>query len=107
MSVADGYLKQVVNAVYEEVVYWRRNMFLLPSRAAGKSYIREKTRLINAWNNNSEVLKNVALKAVMIMPHLLLQKPSFKAKSKEHAISLSRRLLMWQAGYFENFCQRS
>jgi hypothetical protein len=47
----------------------------LPSGAAGKSYIRETTRLINYWNNNSKALKNTALKAVMIMPHLLLQKP--------------------------------
>lgn len=68
-------LEQVINAVYEEVVYWRKNIFLLPSGAAGKSYIRETTRLINSWNNNSKVLKNTALKAVMIMPHLLLQKP--------------------------------
>ena len=87
-------LEQVINAVYEEVAKWRKNTFLLPSGAAGKSYIRETTRLIDAWNKNSEVLKNVAVKAVMIMPHLLLQKPSFKAKSKEHSISLSRRMIL-------------
>ena len=34
----------------------------------------------------------------MIIPHLLIQKPSFKAKSKKHSISLSRRLILWQAG---------
>ena len=78
-----------------------KNIFLLPSGAAGKRYIRETTRLIDAWNKNSEALKNVALKAVMIMPHLLLQKPSFKAKSKEHSISLSRRMSLWQAGEFD------
>ena len=41
-------LEQVINAVYEEVVKWRKNIFLLPSGAAGKSYIRETTRLIDA-----------------------------------------------------------
>ena len=34
-------LEKVINAVYEEVVKWRKNILLLPSGAAGKSYIRE------------------------------------------------------------------
>ena len=34
-------LEQVINAVYEEVVKWRKNIFLLQGGAAGKSYIRD------------------------------------------------------------------
>ncbi len=100
-------LEQIINAVYEEVVLWRKNIFLLPSGAAGKSYIRETTRLVDAWNNNSEALCNVALKVVMIMPHLLLQKPNFKSKSEDHAISLARRMLLWQAGDFDKLVREA
>ena len=35
------------------------------------------------------------------MSSLLLQKPSFKAKSKEHSISLARRLNLWNEGDFD------
>ena len=31
---------------YKEVVKWRKNIFLLSSGAAGKSYIRETTRFL-------------------------------------------------------------
>ena len=37
----------------------------------------------------------------MIMPNLLLQKPSKTSKSKEHQLSLVRRLDLWQNGEFE------
>ena len=32
---------------YEKIVYWRKNIFMLPKCASGKNYIRETTRLIN------------------------------------------------------------
>ena len=35
------------------------------------------------------------------MPALLLQKPSFKSKSKEHTLCLKRRLSQWENGDFE------
>ena len=94
-------LTQIVDSIYEEIVFWKKNIFMLPSGSAGKNYIREKTKLINVWNNNCIFLKDIALKTVMIMSSLLLQKPSFKAKSKEHSISLARRLNLWKEGDFD------
>ena len=35
------------------------------------------------------------------MPGLLLQKPSFKSTSKEHALCLARRLQLWEQGDFD------
>jgi len=70
---------------------------LLPSGRAGKEFIEETTRLIHEWVNNSP-LHEIALKALMVMPSLLLQKPNKKSKAKEHADVLSKRLHLWKEG---------
>ena len=85
------------NTIYGKIVFYKQNIFKLPSGTAGKNYIREVTRLVRAWTTNSE-LKNVAWKCIMIMPCLLLQKPSKDSKSKDHSVALKRRLLIWQNG---------
>ena len=46
-SLSSADLHQIVNAVYDEIVYWRKNLFILPSGSAGKEYVCEATRLIN------------------------------------------------------------
>jgi len=43
-------------------------------------------------------LKDIAFKAIMVMPALLLQKPSRTSKSKEHVSALKRRLALWENG---------
>jgi len=86
-----------VDLVYEKIVFWKKNLFLLPKGAAGKSYIRETTRLVNAFVEDSP-LKNISIKAVMIMPALLLQKPTKKSKSRDHKSALERRMQNWEDG---------
>ena len=73
----------------------------MPSGAAGKSFVRETERLISAWNSGSEIFHDLSLKLVMTMPALLLQKPSFKSKSKDHTLSLTRRMDLWKKGDFD------
>lgn len=58
---------------------------------AGKRYIDETVRLVNEFNANSP-LKNIALKGIMIMTSLLLQKPSTTSKAKGYTAALERRL---------------
>ena len=87
-----------INKSYEKIVFWRKNMFLLPSGAAGKkAYINEFTRLMNAWNNNLPI-GNIALKALHLMPSLLLQKPRKSSKSKVHIKALELRIELWHIG---------
>ena len=62
-----------IQQVYYKIVYWRKNIFMVPSGGGGKKFIKEITRLINLWTNNSP-LENIALKAIHVMPALLLQK---------------------------------
>jgi len=90
-------VKLIFNAVYEEVAHWRRNLFLLPTGKAGKDFIDECTRLIHEWTNNSP-LRDISIKALMVMPSLLLQKPSRTSKAKEHGELLQKRLIQWKDG---------
>ena len=71
-----------MSTVYEQIVYWRKNLFFLPSGKAGKQYIGETTKLMNEWLQESH-LKDIAFKAIMTMPNLL-QKPSKNSKAKDH-----------------------
>ena len=40
------YISEKAKSMYEEIVFWRKNLFKLPSGAAGKKYIKEQTRLL-------------------------------------------------------------
>ena len=80
-----------LEAAYAEVVKWRRNIFMVPSGTVGKDFIHEISRLLDSFTQQS-ALEAVSLHAVMTMPHLLLQKPHSKSKSKENVKALERRL---------------
>ena len=83
--------------VYDKVVFWRQNLFKLPTGASGKAYIRELTRLVVAWNSKSNLM-NVSWKSIMLMPSLIIQKPAANSKAKDHKEALARRLTLWQKG---------
>ena len=100
-KVSETVITNRINTAYEKIVYWRKNIFMLPTGAAGKAYIQELTRLINAWTYNSPV-GIIAIKAVHLMPSLLLQKPSKRSKSKDHVKALERRLDLWKKGEIES-----
>ena len=53
--------------------------------------------MVNEWIRETP-LKDIAFKAIMVMPGLLLQKPSRKSKSKDHLTSLENRMKPWHAG---------
>ena len=41
-----------IDIIYNTIVFWRRNIFNLPCGSAGKQFINESTRLMNAWSTN-------------------------------------------------------
>ena len=41
------------------------------------------------------------MKIFMILPSLMLQKPSSKSKAKDHSNCLTRRLALWRNGEIE------
>ena len=93
----DHEFEKNLSQVYETVVFWRKNLFLLPSGKAGRKFIGEVSRLMSEWLHDSP-LKDIAFKAIMVMRSLLLQKPSQKSKSKDHLRALERRLELWETG---------
>ena len=86
-----------IDCCYAEIVHWRRNLFKVPSGKSGKLFVREISRLFRAFGDGS-AMESVALKAAMVLPALLLQKPHAKSKAKDHSAHLERRLKLWEKG---------
>jgi hypothetical protein len=104
-GILDGQsLFQLLSSIYDEIVHWKRNIFLVPSGSAGKCFVSEVARLLQCYADASN-LEIVALKACMVMQVLLLQKPSSKSKAKDHSLCLKRRLEMWKNGQVEELFQ--
>ena len=74
-SYQDYLFERNLSLACEKIVYWKKNLFLLPSGQAGKSFIDEMYRLMNEWIHESP-LKDIGFKAIMVMPGLLLKKSS-------------------------------
>ena len=96
-EVEDHVVSEAIARAYEEQTKWHKNTFSPPSGHAGAEYVKEHTRLLRAYKNQTP-LEGIALCAIMVMPSLLLQKPHAKAGSKEFSQHLSRRLALWKAG---------
>ena len=94
----DSYqFEENLSVVYEKIVCWKKNLFLLPSGCVGTQFIGETTKLMNKWIHDSP-LTDISFKAIMIMPSLLLQKTSQKSKSREYSKALERRKGLWASG---------
>ena len=95
-----------INYIYDNIVFWKRNLFMLPNGSVGNNYIRELTRLFQIWNDSSP-MSCIAIKAIHVMPSLLLQKPSKTSKAKDHVLALMKRLELWHQGEFEQLFHES
>ena len=94
----DKQIEENVSSIYTKIVYWKKNVFLLPTGKSERCFTDEATKLIDTWVRGSP-LKNIALKSVMIMPSLLLQKPSKGSKSEDHTKAVEKRLQLWTDGH--------
>ena len=79
-----------VKQIYEQIVYWKKNLLLLSSERASRSFSEDTVRLLNNQIEGA-ALKNTSIKAAMIMPSLLWQKLSKKSRLKDHLVALKRR----------------
>ena len=67
-----------------------KKLFNIPSGKAGKNFVAELTFYAD--------LNHMALKAFMVLPALILEKPSSTSKSKEHSAAIELRLKLWRQG---------
>lgn len=71
---------------------------------AGKNFVAELTFWLKQFNSNSD-LNHIALKAFIVLPALILQKPSSTSKSKEHSGAIERRLKLCRKGDLSTLMQ--
>lgn len=90
-------IEEWVSKTYNKIVRWKRNLFMTPSGQAGKQYIEKTAKTINYFNM-AENRESVAVTMSIIMPALLLQKPSRNSKTKDHVKFLEKRLEWWKNG---------
>ena len=85
---------------YDEIVFWRKNTFLVPYGKVGREFIDTLSNLIKEWNDHTQ-LQCIALKAFSVLLAVGLQKPSRTSKSKDHQYCLKERLEQWKEGQIE------
>jgi len=96
-SVSGEAFSTAIRAAYEEIVRWKRNIFMLPSGKIGERFVLEMARLFKSFGESTP-LESIALKAAMVLPQLLLQKPSRNSRVKDHIKCLQRRMSLWDDG---------
>lgn len=88
----------VIKDAYGETVHWLRNLFTVPSRSAGKSFVLELAYLFFKYAE-AKALKSIALKTAMVLPIFLLQKPSAGSKANDHVECLDWQMKLVGSGH--------
>ena len=90
-------INEALDYAYSEIVKWKKNFFQVPFGSVGKALVEETTRLLELFNARSD-WEALALKALMVLLPLMIQKPAKNSKSRDHVKHLRRRLEMWKSG---------
>ena len=49
-----------VELIYDKIVYWKKNLFLLPTGKSGKLYIDESVKLLNSWVEGTAFFRSLS-----------------------------------------------
>ena len=103
----DGHtLVEKIEVFYEAVVRWQKNHFQLPTGQSGKKFITLLTDWLKKFNAKS-CFQGIAMKVFMVLPSLMLQKPSAKSKAKDHSALLEERLKLWEEGNIDKIFEEA
>lgn len=92
---------QWINLAYDDIIYWNTNIFSLPPGECSRKVIDLLSFWIDQFNQDTPY-SNIAMKVFMILPNLLLQKPSKNSKTQDHIKCLKDRLNKWEMGHFDH-----
>ena len=92
---------ELIDKAYNEIVKWKKNLFLVPTGNKGKELISELAYWLEQFNKDT-TFKSISIKVFMVLPSLLLQKPSANSKTKEHIEKLTARLVLWKEGKIDD-----
>ena len=90
-------IKGTISSIYDEIIKWRKNLFMVPRGKAGTDFIKEVSRLIRLFTTPTKWTR-IAMAKVHVFIPLMLQKPSSNSKAKEHSKYLEKRLKQWSTG---------
>lgn len=75
------------------MIHWQKILFCLPSGKSGRVFVSKLHRLFHAYATGS-VLECVVMKAILIMPVLLLQRPHHRSKNDDNITHSSCHLVL-------------
>ena len=91
-----------IRTCYDEVAYWKRNLFQILFGKANEALVKELVRLFQTYADFSS-LETGPLYTAMTMPPLLLQRPPGKKKRPKDLFKhLECRLSVWMDGDLES-----
>ena len=74
-----------ISTAYDHIVHWRNNLFMVPFGKAGTNFVIELSKLFHNYGTAS-AMECITLKAAMVMPALLLQRPHWNSKCHDHVM---------------------
>ena len=84
---------------------WKCNLFEVPRGKAGTLFVRELSHLIDAYSD-ATAMEGIALKGAIVLPALVLQKPSPKSKNKDRSLRLEEKLTRLAEGDVESLLHK-
>ena len=72
-----------IHQAYESIVHRRHNFFLVPYGSAGSQFVTKLAKLYVGFSSAS-AMECIALKAAMVLPASLFQKPHMQSKSRDN-----------------------
>jgi len=95
--VGEGDIRAELSRIYDVIITWNKNLFILPRGSSGEKFIKELTKLIYFFVNKT-AWESLSLKLVHVFIPLMLQKPSESSTARNNAKYLSERLEKWKNG---------